>query len=356
MKKVLSYSCIIIGLVLLFSGTSRDVVAYIWERKHHQLWWGEHQSNFGDLSNIAYLDDIKVFQTPNDYNFTPPADTSGPKNIDLYLFGDSYTEDVPCAAFAHVNTCHFGRKGHHDLVYKLDKSKRNVLLIETAERYVRSNYQNGDIYNHIRKDLPPALTLAISEPGPVYASVGAGLHVADFFNPNINQNLEYLLFNVNAMNKPRLLKADMNYYLFNRGSGDVVIADDGRHLFLKETVEPKNECSSYQPFSNEDVTAWANNLNVIYEHYKAEGFDEVYFAIVPNPASVIQPANYNNLIPKLQTSPGLKMQMVDVYSHYKNAGNPRQFYRAGDTHWNNKGMQLWLMLVNEQLSRQSAKP
>ncbi len=355
MKKVLSYSCIIIGLVLLISGTHRDIVAYIWERKHHHLWWGEHQSNFGDLSNIAYLDDIKIFQTPNDYQFTPPADTAGPKNVDLYVFGDSYIEDVPCYAFAHVNACRTGRKDQHDLIYQLDKAKRNVLLIETAERYVRSNYGTSDIYSHIKKDALPVTRAKIMSQSPVFASMDLGLHIGDFFNPNINQNLEYLLFNVNAMNEPRLLKADMNYYLFNRGSGDVIIADDGQHLFLKETVEPKSDYSSYQPFSDEDAAKWINNLNAIYDHYRGEGFDEVYFAIVPNPVSVIQPANYNNLIPKLQNAPGLKMHVIDVYSHYKKAGNARQFYRAGDTHWNNNGIQVWLELVNEELGKVSVR-
>ncbi len=356
MKKALSYICIIIGLFLLFAGTSRWTVGYMWNRKRHEMWWGEHQNNYGDLTKISYLDDIKIFQTPKDYTFTKPADSSSPKNIDLYLWGDSYTEDIPTFAFAHVNAYHYGRNRHGGLGYKLDKTRRNILILETAERYVRSDYGDFGIYTLVKKkEKATSLAYPIVQPMKNYALLGVGIKMDDLFNPNINQNLEYLLFNLNLMNPPRKLKANLNYYCFNRGSGNAVIAKDGQHLFLKETVEPNSIYSSYEPFSDTMASRYAANLAQIYQHYLAEGFDEVYFAIIPNPATLLQPANYNNLIPVLENHPARKIPVISLYTQLKQSPGPRQYFRAGDTHWNNKGIQMWLAMVNEILAQESKK-
>ena len=86
-------------------------------------------------------------------------------------------------------------------------------------------------------------------------------------------------------------------------------------------------------------------MNKVYDHYKAEGFTEVYLSVIPNTATIMQPEGYNNLIPLLYGNPQLRMKIIDVYSVFKKdpEGN---YFNSGDTHWNKKGFLVWLDMVN----------
>lgn len=159
------------------------------------------------------------------------------------------------------------------------------------------------------------------------------------------------MFNYNFLIFPRQVKAVLNYTLFNRASGDVVISDDGNYLFYKITTMQNNLCSSYDRLGSNEVSTIVASLDTIYDHYKQAGFDEVYFSAIPNPASILQPAPYNNLIPLIQNHPKMKMPSIDMYTLFKQAQEPASLYRAGDTHWSNRGLHLWLQQVNNILRK-----
>ena len=75
-----------------------------WNNKHadRSSWWCKHNNmGGGDLVKLSYLDDVKKYWALKDYDFKRPTD-DGKKNINLYLYGDSYTEDIPDSAFANV--------------------------------------------------------------------------------------------------------------------------------------------------------------------------------------------------------------------------------------------------------------
>jgi hypothetical protein len=177
---------------------------------------------------------------------------------------------------------------------------------------------------------------------------GVSVNVNDLFNKYINQNLQCNLFNYNAMMPMFESKAALNYYLFNRASGDVVISNDRDFLFLKETVSYTGEASSYGPLTGDEVSRLVDNLNTIYDHYRQNGFREVYLSVIPNSATVNQPEGYNGLIPKLQNDVRLRMKVMDAYAAFRNT--KERIYLPGDTHWNNAGRQLWLDIVNDTLA------
>ncbi len=354
MKKILSWICIVLGLVVLVFGTLEHLFKTIHDAKNYERnksWWGEHHSENGDLVNMAYLDDIKTFRSPKDYDFKIPADT-GNKNVDLYLWGDSYFEDIPAKALAHVHKYSFGRTYYEELHYKLDKTRRNVLIIGCSERFFRPYFSYQSIYKTVSKLADSPSVNAKPQPTVGAGKAAVALGINDLFNKNINQNLEYLLFNYNLLNRPRLLKADMNYMIFRRGSGSVVISEDGRNLFIKETLLPKHGYSCYEILADSDIDWYVKELDSVYEHYKAEGFDEVYLSVIPNAATILQPARYNRLLPRLTAHPDMHMPLIDIYPIFKNDSSPRRLYRSGDTHWNNNGMQIWLNMVNEILTRE----
>lgn len=321
---------------------------------NRSLWWGEPEGKWGDLTNMSYLAMIPRFREAKMYDFTPLPNRGEP-NIDLYLYGDSYTGDVPKEVLMHVNDLHFiFRIGSFDFV--LNRNKRNILLLELSERYLRGRFKDTGLTDCIRTHnseaefphdapTPPSQETQLRE---------KGLSIKNLFNPYINQNLEYHLFNYKFFLSFRHIKAAINYYLFHRASGDVVISDDDKYLFFKPTVG-NSPLSSYYPLKKGELQHLLQVMNSLYAHFRQAGFDEVYLSVIPNSASILQPAPYNQLIPRLQNDPGLKMPYIDLYSIFKQYPDPASLHRAGDTHWNNSGMQLWLKQVNEVLMRESKK-
>ena len=233
--------------------------------------------------------------------------------------------------------------------YHLDTTKRNILVLEVSERYLRTYYGGLQIFDELCDSIIKKKTIAASEENitPSYASIIPGFHVNDLFNKYINQNLQGNLFNYNFIIPMFETKAALNYYVFNRASGDVVISRDRNFLFLKETVSLTDIGSSYVPLTDADITWMVDNFNKIYDHYKENGFSEVYLSMIPNSATIMQPDGYNNLIPGIQQDKRLKIKIINVYNAFKNS--PVTLYQPGDTHWNSKGRQLWLDLVNEKL-------
>lgn len=355
LKKILTYILILVGIGILVISTSRDIMWRISSvRNESDKWWGVHDVNhLGDMVNMAYLDDVTKFHSQRDYSFHRP-EYEGASNVNLYLHGDSYTFKIPDSAFAGVNRYEYAWIYNKHIQYNLDTTKTNILILENAERYVREFFSTLNLFKIVYDSAKgPIASTTRTYQSNRYAgipflpdSIGA------FFNPNINQNIEYNLFNYKAFNAPRVAKATFNYTVFNRASGNVTVSDDGDQLFLKETIEPKNIKSAYAPVSNEDITLLINNLNKIYEHYRNEGFNELYFAPIPNPVTILEPERYNQLIPRIQNDPRLKMKVIDIYSVYKNADTV--LYRPGDSHWYNSGIQLWIKEVNKELIKWNA--
>lgn len=349
LKKIGRDLLIVLGILLLAASTSRTFMAWIYEQRvEKETWWGVHQAVDGDLVEMAYLDRVSKFRSAKDYTFEKhPVETG---KTDLYLWGDSYVWKIPDTAYAAVRNFKFGWRYRDNIEYTLDTVQKNILLIEIAERYVRSYFSSTDIFEHVRKAQSPSARL-LPEPSTHYARMQLP-EMEWLFNENINQNLEFNLFNYNFINTIRHSKASMNYYLFSRASGNVVISDNGQQLFLKETVTGKNVENSYYPVSDEEIRRIVGTLNSIYDHYLQEGFNEVYLSIIPNPSTILQSTGYNQLIPRIENDPALKMKKISVYQLYNKEN--KTIYRPGDTHWNNEGLQLWLGQVNKMLIEQNA--
>jgi hypothetical protein len=327
-KRFLSYFFIVFCMSVLWLSTSRTAMQFISEHRDTDKWWGAYPCLHGDLVSMSYLDIVKKFNPPADTFRLKKSNYYGPKNIDLYLVDRN-----------------------HGMNYHLDATKKNILVIEISERYLRAYFSGlqmlDEVCDSVIKKKSIAWLPSLIEPR-TYASIMPGFSVSDLFNKYINQNLQGNLFNYNFLMPVFESKAALNYYVFNRASGDVVISKDRNFLFLKETVSLTDVGSSYITISDEDVTKLIDNFNAIYAHYKENGFSEVYLSIIPNSATIMQPQGYNNLIPLIQNDPRLKMKIIDAYANFKKSA--AILYMPGDTHWNNTGKQLWIDLVNARLT------
>jgi hypothetical protein len=352
-RKIASIFFIIVGLALLIVSSSETLMNIVINaRTGLNNKFGIHQFSGGDLVSISYLDKVPKFQEKDEYIFTKPVEDSSNKKIDLYIYGDSYLREVPDSAFCCINSYHFCRRGYQDMTYTLDSTKRNILIIEIAERFTRIEFELQETMRHFNKKKPETSFLLSPAPPVMYA----GIMGLDIFNPDINRNLEFNLYGYRFWDDVKFAKATVTYFLFKRAVGDAVVSDDGSRLFLKQTTTGHDRLSSYYSFDQKELDKMFVNLNATYDYYKADGFDEVYLSVIPNPVTILQPQNYNGLVPALQNPDSLKgMGIIDIYNPYLKDPNPGRLFRIGDTHWSNNGMQVWLNTVNAELKKQSLK-
>ena len=168
---------------------------------------------------------------------------------------------------------------------------------------------------------------------------------------NFSQNAELLLFGYEMFAPFKELKAGLNFRLFERVSPEISVSRNRKNLFYKRTTDPYLVTSAFNPLPAEELNEIVKNINYVAEKYKERGFDEVLFSVTPNAVTIVDPEMmpYNNLIPRLQNHPDLKVPVIDVYSRMKDDENKANLYWINDTHWNSKGFQLWVDETNNEL-------
>jgi hypothetical protein len=335
-KKVISYIFIVLGLAALSAASYPPLVKRIWEydklHAKENKWYFRYISPWGDLVHRTNLDGISKFREEKNYTYER-APGVNKQNVALFVYGDSYTRDIPDSVFRNAGAyAHARITGRFS--FRPVAGKQNVLVLEMTERHIRSILHSIEDFSQAP---PPSCFDAGSNDGRIN------------YSGFVNKNLDYLLLNYNCLNDIWFAKARMNYRLFDRVSNIAAVSDDGKYLFMRTTVEAKGIYSSYEPLYDTEVQFLARKLNRIYDGFRSAGFDRVYLSLIPSPASILQPARYNRLIPSLQQFPGMKMGIIDVYTPFITDADPASFYRLGDTHWNNKGMHLWIDLVNKEL-------
>ena len=320
---------------------------YTSQKRSTDKWWGFYDYLNGNLVGLSHLDIVKKFNSHPALGVNEHHTLDSAYNTVLYLHGDSYSayiQDVnfKCiSGFQNINRYSGGN-------YTLDRTKRNILIIEIAEMQVRDYFGSlrmiKDVYEaDKRKEITGLPHLPVSTDAR-YLSFFPDINTGLFFNKNINQNLECNLFNYNFMMPMFGSKAALNYYFFHRASGDVVISNDWKFLLQKEST------IKYRiPITSDEMTELIENLNKIGNHYKQYGFSEIYLSIIPCTATIAQPEEYNNFIPLIQNDPRLALKIIDIYSVMKNS--PEEYLCHGDTHWNINGKQKWVEMINEILAK-----
>src|SRR5450432_69307 len=256
MKKIASIFFIFIGLVLLIISSSKNLMKVISSKRSNlDGAFGTHRQASGDLVSMSYLDHVKKFQDKDEEKYFRPAGDTGRRNIDLYIYGDSYLMYIPDSAFGFINSYHFGRRTYQDLNYHLDPHKKNILIIEYSERLTRNELGKLDIFQHLKEKEKENTFLSLSS----HQVRSAGLVNLSIFSHEINSNLEFNLYGYRFLDQIKLAKVYLTYGLFKRAVGDVVISDDGSRLFLRQTLAPKDIVSSYYPVDRKEMGKMIRN-------------------------------------------------------------------------------------------------
>ncbi len=306
---------------------------------------------YGDLFGFSYLKDFKIPPGPRPVIISHCPE---PKSINLYMLCDSYlwsfvkTDSIFCG----VNKLKYVRwKYGEQLDEELDTNKKNVLIIEMSERFVRKlGLDSLEMYNSMKAHKPNIQVRGYREPKTTLEKA-----INYLFNPLINENLEFNLFDYRFLTPIRELKSELNYWLFDRVDKDVALSTDKKNLFYKETVDTTLVSSSFKYIDDEEIARLVSALNLGYSHFIRLGFNEIYLSLIPNPVTIADPAmgKYNGLINKIQRNPDLKLKVIDIYTIFKGSGSA--LYSRSDTHWNSAGFQLWVNEVNRIFKRDLLK-
>jgi hypothetical protein len=353
MKRILAYIALFVAIVLYAISCSNNLSEQFTDARYKgPLIFSYDKFRYGDLYGISFLPEYK-FEMAKEPSYVKKQKYKIPSIIDLYMINDSYL-----GFHMDTDTNFYGvrkvlNKEWFDTVKMetvLDTTKTNVLLFEASERYFRFVADSFYLKNQVQVFKDPGLlkkkTRKEEEKKPgFWSDVFSYL-----FNPQTNFNLEFNAFDYHFITPLRELKAQLNYKLFNRISKEVVVSNHNQHLYLAETIDTAHNLSSFNPLPDEEAKKIVSSMNAAYKFYKAQGFDEVYFTVVPNPVSVLCPdqSKYNHLIPRITHDSSLQMPVIDLFDIYMKT--PTSVYYHSDTHWNTDGFTIWLNEFHKRMN------
>jgi hypothetical protein len=351
MKKIAGISILLFaGIVFIFSSV-RELTTSFFEFRNkpefHQKWWGTDKGGTGDLYGFTSLPQFAVGDTSI---LQKPACNDIKKTYNIYAQTDSYTEEV----FTHPDyfcgaaKCVYAFTNTGDVlpVY-LDKTRKNIIMIECVERNIRKQFIDTNYLTRFIK-------ISKEKINDTKAAEKAHNFHFHFDIKNLDGNYETNIWDFKLLRPLKQLKAKLTLNIFNRTYVDALISPDGKYLLYQPTVDTAFLESSYKPVTNKELKNMVTALNVAYDHFRRLGFDEVYLSIIPNPASILYPdyngLKYNQLIPRLQKDPALKLKVFDIYQVFKNSSEKDKLYQHADTHWTRYGTSIWLNELNKTLA------
>ena len=338
-------------IVLLLSGIVFVIsLSPALQRKIVAKGWVPDQYRFGDLYNTSNLNKFKEL----DYNQNAtllPSDKPETKysNIDLYTIGDSFTP-MDTSFYAGHKNFHIWLGASIDTV-KLDTSRKSILVIEVIERTIqerlRSDYKSlyFDKGFQIEGRLKPTVAEKQEEEPSFWW---------DKFGDQINQRIEFLLFNFDPFLKLKELKSGIMLSWFDRTHTGAIISRNHEYLFYNIEADPKIGLSPFYKITPQSVDTVVTNMNNIRDYYKAAGFEEVYFCFVPNKVTVCENDRYpyNNQISIIETHPNRKTPILSIQDTIRSHPD---WYHLGDGHWTIKGQRYWLKTVNQLVKEWDGK-
>lgn len=324
---------------------------------------------YGDLYRLSYLKKFKGnLEKPVERKFKNHKEVNS--NTNLYILGDSFTIEE------RINKNDFNVNQYKQVHWinneniRLDKTKKNILLIETIERYFGERFSesvhNIELERNEVKPINPSPIRKMKYIGKIVNFLTTNFasefqiiknKISYFRNSqfptssNIEKRLEIILFSYDFILPIRELKASLNYEFFGRVEKQVLISKNLKHQFFYQEADSTNKYSSFYPVSQLDIDTYIGYLNETKKYYQQLGFSEVYLSIIPNRVSLLAPESgtYNHLIERIQNSPNLKMKNLDIFHIYQK--NPEMYFSKSDTHWTPEGRNEWLKMVNSELEK-----
>jgi hypothetical protein len=351
MRRIIGITILVFASIVFLVSAVGEFTSFFFELRRNPAalnkWWGSDKGGAGDLYGFTSLPQFCVSDTSV---IKAPDCTGAVKSYSIYARTDSYTEDIfkQPEYFCGAKTVGYAFANKHDVlpVY-LDKTHRNIVMIECVERGVRTALADSDRL----KGFITILKEPISETKAAEEAHGFRF---SFNIKNLDGDYETNLWDYRFLRPLKQFKAKMTFDLFNRTYVDAYVSPDGKYLLYQPTVDTSYVESSYRPIDDKELNAIVASLNAAYSHYKALGFDDVYLSIIPNPTTVLYPnyrgLKYNRLIPKIQSHPALKLKVFDIYDVFTKSPDKDKLYQRSDTHWTRFASMVWLNEFNRKMA------
>jgi hypothetical protein len=314
---------------------------------------GSDKYLYGDLYGLTYLSKFKKVKDTNFVSMPATNQQAYPKTANLFILGDSYLysffKEDP-RYYANIGQVKFIR---WDVANPIEiipaRNKKNILLIESVERNMSDLFSLNSV--KARLDRMEAISTELNVRERIthfFTEIDSGIKES-LYHKSVEANIEFAWFNFGFLEPLKELKADFNLNFFGRVDKEVAISKDQNFLYLEETLNPKSPGSSFSDISEAKLKAQVSELNAIQKYYKARGFDEVIFSIIPNPVSVLKTENIpdNRLIQRIKSHPDFEGKLIDAKEELSK--NAKSNFFTSDSHWNQKGAKIWLDQANRQL-------
>lgn len=251
----------------------------------------------------------------------------------LTIIGDSYTQRFDSSFFS-SDRYHFIHWNSVPDTIEIDTARKNILIIESAERYIRWRFIKN-----------PLLTIGTKgasqgpEPGKLKLLA--------------EENLQFMLTNYDWEMRFKEIKTSISLNMFNRFSKSVAKPDGSGRLYLSETVDADNNASSFIKIPDEEIKSLVENLNSVTHHLNTIGFDEVYVSIIPNASTIYKTDTlpYNQFIPRIQNDSNVHFKFIELLKPFQQEHHA--VFLCNDSHWNELGKMIWLLQVNAIIDRSS---
>ncbi len=316
-----------------------------------QRWLDRHgfipnQYSYGDLYNMSNLRAFKDTQfADNDILTEADKPARHYPDVDLYTLGDSFT-NIDTSFYAGNRNFHRWVGNRIPLEVTLDTTKKNVLVVQIIERVLQermyspeyeSMFVNGGFVPESSANVPFV-------PGPEIPKPATSWLLTRF-GEEINQRIEFLLFNSPLFMRFKEAKAQLLLALFDR-TGGTTVSKNKKHLFYKVEVDTTSSYSSFRSITDQRLDTLVDNLNTMRRHYLYMGFKEVYVCLVPNKVTILDPTygKYNHQIERIEANPRLEAPIISTIDTLRQHPD---WYHLGDGHWNRKGKLFWLRQVNK---------
>ncbi len=276
--------------------------------------------------------DLYLFSsTPGYRKLLKPVKLKSPvgvknKNYSLTIIGDSYLADLDSSFFSSDKYHFIPWNDTPDTINKLDKNKKNILIIESSERYIRWRFKHNNLVIIGKK---------------TQQKEGSEIKLL------AENNLQYMLTHFDFELPFKELKTSIYLKYFDKFSPMVARPDGSGRLYLEETINQENNASSFNPITDIEIESLVENLNKIRAELLVCGFDEIYISIIPSPASIYKSSYlpYNHLIERVEQHPKVKFKIIDIYKPFKQ--EKMSLYFNSDSHWNYLGKTMWLIKANQ---------
>lgn len=322
MKYLIRLLCFLIGLLIIF----------IMAIASNSNWLNACEEyipspyRYGDLYFLSNMPGFKIKRPPK-----PQAEhISHNGNTTLTIIGDSYVAGTDSSFFSSESYRFINWDEIPFNIPALDVNKKNIIVIESAERYVW--------WRLIKNNL---LNISVNMPQTHAANIELAAE----------SNLQYMLTYFDWEFTFKELKTRIYLYCFDKFPPMVAKPDGSGRLYLSETVDPNNQSSSFRHIDEAEIYSIVQNLNTVQEQLLGLGFNEVYIAIIPNPSSLYKKSAfpYNHLIERIQKHSEIKFKCIDVYSLFKK--ETKSLYHINDSHWNDFGKTIWLSKLNSAIGQ-----